>query len=166
MVARGKTMKLYFAYGANLNKEAMARRCPDAEPFEKFVLPNYKLVFKGVADVEECEGSNVEGMLWVITDKCEKALDRFEGYPYLYIKQEHWWSQGGFGQPIMFYVMRGRDGISPPNFSYAQTIKEGYEDFGLNKKQLKKAIAHSYENDSYKGYNSVQWSDENEWKRT
>ena len=40
----------YLAYGMNTNKEAMAHRCPKAKPMGGFYLPNYRLIFRGVAD--------------------------------------------------------------------------------------------------------------------
>jgi hypothetical protein len=41
---------LYFAYGSNLNIAGMAQRCPAAKPVSRFLLPNARLVFRGVAD--------------------------------------------------------------------------------------------------------------------
>ena len=69
----------YFAYGANLNIENMKYRCPNAKPIVKFSMPNYKLVFKGVADIEYSINDSVEGVLGDSTDTCEQALDVFEG---------------------------------------------------------------------------------------
>ena len=34
------------------------------------------------------QGEQVSGVLWSITEKCEKSLDYYEGYPYLYGKQD------------------------------------------------------------------------------
>ena len=46
-------MNLYAAYGSNLNKSQMKRRCPDSSPYVGIVLKNWRLVFKGVADIEK-----------------------------------------------------------------------------------------------------------------
>ena len=78
---RAKIM-LYGAYGANLNMANMEVRCPLAKPILGFHLVDYKLVFNGVADIIKHKGAKVPIGLWKITDKCEKALDRFEGFPY------------------------------------------------------------------------------------
>ena len=147
---------LYFAYGANLNKAGMERRCPNAVPVGKFIMPNHQLVFKGVADIEEQEGSFVEGVLWDITDECEKALDRFEGYPYLYIKKLHWKQCNGFAEPVMFYVMKKSE-LSFPSQGYVDCIREGYEDFNLDQRCLDYALNYTKKNDSGLKHYSVQW---------
>ena len=41
----------YFAYGANLNLQNMRYRCPNAKVVGHLNLPEYQLVFKGVADI-------------------------------------------------------------------------------------------------------------------
>ena len=81
-------MKLYFAYGANLNIENMAQRCPSAVAIEPFYLHDYRLMFSGVATIEPALNARVPGALWAITEACEKSLDVFEGYPWLYRKQD------------------------------------------------------------------------------
>ena len=77
---------LYLAYGSNLNKKQMSRRCPKAIPLEGVVIEDWKLVFRGVADIEPSKGSMLSAGLWRITEDCEKALDSYEGYPHLYDK--------------------------------------------------------------------------------
>ena len=61
---------LYAAYGSNLHEKQMLARCPRAERVSVIMLPDYRLVFRGVADVEECEGSEVPVGLWSITGHC------------------------------------------------------------------------------------------------
>ena len=46
-------MNLYAAYGSNLNKAQMQKRCPKSKPFGVIVLDDFRLVFKGVADMEK-----------------------------------------------------------------------------------------------------------------
>ena len=78
---------IYIAYGSNMNIEQMKRRCPKAIPIGKGILKDYKLVFKGVADVIKSPGDEVPIAIWKITEECEKALDRYEGFPHLYRKE-------------------------------------------------------------------------------
>lgn len=40
-------MKLYVAYGSNLNKEQMSHRCPDAKPVYTGYLENWELIYRG-----------------------------------------------------------------------------------------------------------------------
>src|SRR5262245_9412195 len=69
----------YWAYGSNLNVEAMAIRCPTAVKIKPLVLPQASLVFRGVADVEYHDEDKVYGGLWYIKPKDEAALDLYEG---------------------------------------------------------------------------------------
>lgn len=75
---------LYFAYGANTNAGSMARRCPAARAVATCTIPDHALVFRGVADVVVRKGFTVRGVMWEITEECERALDAFEGFPRLY----------------------------------------------------------------------------------
>ena len=69
-------MKLYLAYGSNLSVEQMERRCPDAKPIGKAILPDWKLLFKIHATIEPCKGSKVPVLVWKISDRDEQNLDR------------------------------------------------------------------------------------------
>lgn len=84
--------KLYGAYGSNMNLEQMSHRCSKAKVAGTGILEGYKLTFrgryKGVANIEACIGTVVPIVLWEITEDCERALDLYEGYPNLYIKEE------------------------------------------------------------------------------
>lgn len=74
-------MSLYFAYGSNMNKDQMLLRCPKAEPIITHKLKDYKFRInsRGVATIVPELDSFVEGVLWGISKKCEKSLDRYEG---------------------------------------------------------------------------------------
>ena len=131
---------LYGAYGANLNMANMEVRCPQAKPILGFNLVGYRLVFNSVADIVKDKDTKVPIGLWKITKECEKSLDRFEGYPYLYKKIKLKLDVPGFkGQKVMFYVMR-RKGVALPPASYFNTIAQGYDDFALNKDYLNWAV--------------------------
>ena len=138
-----KERKLYVAYGSNLNKEQMEFRCPGAKPIGKFILKDYKLEFRVVANIIKCEGAEVPIGLWEITDECEKALDRYEGYPKLYRKEYVEIEVGKVKEKALVYVMNYR-GIAPPSMSYYYTIKQGYNDFKIDLKALRKALKESY----------------------
>ena len=40
-------MKLYVAYGSNLNKQQMRHRCPSAKPVYTGYLNNWELIYRG-----------------------------------------------------------------------------------------------------------------------
>lgn len=125
---------LYMAYGMNTNRDAMASRCPNALPLGGFYLPNYRLVFRGVADIIPDDNAVVPVVLWSITPQCLAALDRLEGYPTLYTRRK---INGGW----IAYMMNDKSGMSPPSHHYYRMIAEGYRDFGLDDWCLRSAEA-------------------------
>jgi hypothetical protein len=127
-------MKLYFAYGANLNLEGMRFRCPDARPVSTFLLHDWQLAFSGVATIQPRLGASVPGALWEITPECEDNLDVFEGFPFLYSKVYLAQSNMEF----MAYVMND-DPPALPSRSYFNTILEGYRDWDLPASELHRA---------------------------
>lgn len=134
-------MDYYFAYGSNLNMAAMQCRCPRAVPIQKHRLHGWRLVFRGVADIERAPGQYVDGFIFQITPRCEQALDRYEGFPHSYVKGV-FRARGidGARRRVMFYVMptegngrrHSRHGESLPPQCYLQTIITGFFDCGLN----------------------------------
>lgn len=134
--------KKYIAYGSNMNIEQMSRRCPNAKIIGKTVLKNYKLVFKGVADIEKSEGEEVPIVVWEITKECEKALDIYEGYPRLYRKEYVQIEIDGKTELAMVYVMNYSKGAKPSEYYY-NVIKQGYKDFDINTTPLEKALKES-----------------------
>lgn len=132
-------MKLYFAYGANLNKKSMQQRCPAAIPLRAAILNNWTFRFAGVATVVPCVGSRVYGALWSITKECEQSLDSFEAYPWLYHKVVTQID----GEEVMLYRMSDEDS-APPSKSYYNTIVTGYHDWGLPMEKLE--LAHQQAN--------------------
>jgi gamma-glutamylcyclotransferase (GGCT)/AIG2-like uncharacterized protein YtfP len=134
----------YFAYGSNLNKAQMLHRCPRAEPLGKVILPKARLIFRGVADVEVDEGSSVQGGVWRITRHCEQALDRYEGVRHGLYRKEYIRIRVKEGRKTvvgdaLVYVMN-RTHYAMPSRSYFQTIRDGYDDFGLDHASLDTAL--------------------------
>jgi len=117
---------LYFAYGANLSREDMQYRCPNARPLEQLYLKDWRLTFSRVATIQPVPGQSVPGAIWEITQECEDNLDVFEGFPFLYSKV--YLQQDGM--EFMAYVMND-DPPAPPGKSYYDTIAQGYRDWGL-----------------------------------
>ena len=138
---------IYLAYGSNLDMGQMATRCPKAKAIGAMLLPDWRLIFRGVADIIPAAGEFVPVGLWEITEDCEKSLDRYEGYPNLYGKQ--YWTNGE--TTYMAYTMN-RDGMSAPSPMYLQGIYQGYEDFSLDRKYLAEALAFTAMYDSDDGY--------------
>ena len=139
---------LYFAYGSNINLDQMTHRCPDAKPLGPVTLDNYELLFRGspggsgFATIAPCEGSQVQGLLWEITPRCERALDFYESYPRFYDKQTVPVrdSQGKEYQ-VMVYVMTGelsRNPAAPSPYYYAGIV-DGLHQNGMPVEPLEQA---------------------------
>lgn len=143
--------RYYFAYGSNCNLGQMAHRCPDATLVGRVTLQNYRLTFNGrgmmrssgVASVRRHNGRYVPGLLWEITPECERSLDRYEGYPYLYEKKNvtvH--TEDGGTVKAMVYVMTDRyQDPAIPSSGYLQGIVEGFQENGLNVVPVLDALA-------------------------
>jgi gamma-glutamylcyclotransferase (GGCT)/AIG2-like uncharacterized protein YtfP len=134
--------KLYAAYGSNLNHEQMSRRCPDAVFAGTAILKNHRLVFRGVADIEWCDGENVQIGLWKVTKKCMDALDSYEGFPNLYGREitDFETVNGSIDATIYFML---QDGYRPPALHYFKSILQGYIDCGLDTKYLYESVEQS-----------------------
>ena len=133
---------LYFAYGSNLNHYQMNNiRCLGSKYLKTIFLKDYKLLFChpnklnkfGYANIVKKKGSKVPGAIWEITEKHEKILDRYEGFPNSYQKEYFYLGK----KKIMFYIMN-KYFIKIPPESYVYTIKEGYKDCNIKAKYTNK----------------------------
>ena len=99
-------MYLYGAYGSHRNKTQMLSRCPKSKPFKSIVLEKFRLVFKGVADIEKDSKYKLDLGIYKITKECEKALDYYEGFPIIYKKFYIEYSFEGKKEKILCYNMK------------------------------------------------------------
>ena len=127
---------MYFAYGANMAKESMRFRCPDAVPIGAIYVRDWRLVFCHHATIEPFPGSVVPGCLWNITGACEQSLDQFEGFPSYYTKM--WLQQDG--ESFMAYNMNPPLTYSAPAPSYIDCLQQGYADWNLDAEYLDEAL--------------------------
>lgn len=134
---------LYFAYGMNTNTQGMAHRCPSAVAFGCAQLLGHSFRFAGPADVQVNRFSQVDGVLWDITDECLKSLDTLEGYPYFYNRK---WAKvklnGEICQALVYYMQPGNK-TRAPSSGYFATVLEGYEEFAVPTKQLWENVTQS-----------------------
>ena len=132
-------MVYYFAYGSNLHRLQMTRRCPNCRFVKKIILHNYSLTFRskyGAADIEKKIGTKVYGAMYLISKVAERRLDVYEEYPTLYKKMffKH------NNKKVMTYIMAKKTKLAPPTASYLNIIKQGYKDCKLNMKSLNAAL--------------------------
>ena len=145
--------KFYIAYGSNLNLEQMSNRCPTAKVVGPAVLKHYRLLFRGaragaVADVEPFKGGTVPVLVWEITPADEAALDRYEGWPFLYRKENIKVRIDGKTITAMIYLMNNARGLGSPSCYYYSVILEGYRSAGFDVDILRTAVSDSVEEES------------------
>ena len=141
--------RLYVAYGSNLNTYQMRYRCPTARLVGTGVVRDYELQFKGCKDsafatIAPSEGGTVPVAVWELQPRDEKALDRYEGFPNYYFKQDIPVEMKN-GETIngMVYIMNLRQDFGIPSPGYVQTVSEGYHNCRLDTAVLKNAIRQS-----------------------
>lgn len=127
----------------------MAYRCPKAKIVGTGLLRDWRLMFKGdlpysYATIEKWEGYDVPVLLWELTAADERRLDRYEGYPKSYIKQDVDIEMSD-GKKItgMVYTRPEECCLNLPDTPYYAVLYEGYEAFGFDIEILKDALAFS-----------------------
>ena len=124
----------------NTNIDQMASRCPGSVSIGRVDIPDYRLVFRGVADIEYSPGDVLQTVMWDITPECEAALDILEGYPTFYTKKYIKVDINGKMYDAMIYQMVGdRLDYSHPNDYYQYMLEEGYQDHSLELNQIYEA---------------------------
>jgi cation transport regulator ChaC len=73
-------MTLYFAYGSNMNRAAMRRRCPQARAVGPAVLEGHRFFIgiHGWGSVKLKPGATVHGVLWRLSPRDIAALHAYE----------------------------------------------------------------------------------------
>ena len=154
--------RYYIAYGSNLNVRQMRMRCPSARIIGTSVLKDYELLFKGsktgsYLTVEKKPGGTVPVAVWEVTADDEKALDRYEGFPNFYYKNELTLPIKGIRtgkirkRRVFVYIMHEDRLIGIPSNFYMRTCLEGYDTFRFDKDILVDAYDKCLEVCGYEG---------------
>lgn len=141
---------LNFAYGSNINRPQLLRRCPNAVLEGPVILSGYRLEFFNAADLEPDACGAVPAIAWRLEPQEEERLDNFEGIGRLgrddsYLKTPVT-AERHDGTAVAGYVYlmtpsrRARDPREPRRDYYAR-IAAGYCDFGLDDGVLTAALA-------------------------
>ena len=125
-------MKLYAAYGSNLNLEQMAHRCPDAKIVGHGMIYDYALKYRGsktgayLTIIPE-KGKKVPVLVWRISENDEKSLDCYEGFPNFYYKKRmRVCLENGKTTYAMAYIMFDEALPGIPSERYIHTCLRGY----------------------------------------
>lgn len=132
-------MPLYFAYGSNMDIDAMAMRCPRSTPVGLARLPRYRfaLMRQGFATVIRDPRSTVWGLLWTLALSDVPALDRWEDVSRgLYTKiMQPVIRAGGASVQALIYVAGGADG-APAAPGYGEGVVRAARAIGLPAKYI------------------------------
>jgi hypothetical protein len=113
-------MPLYFAYGSNMDVNAMARRCPRSRALGPARLERHRLqvMREGWLTAVRDPRSAVHGVLWELALSDVGALDRYEGLPDgLYDKfVQTIVAQRGPRRAIVYYGANSGPGTTRPGY--------------------------------------------------
>ena len=103
-------MTLHFAYGSNMSRKLMQRRCPGARALGPARLDNWRFVITrdGYASLVRDPGVQVHGVLWLLSPRDLAALDAYEQRAYLrrMVPVRH----GATRRPALVYLAPERGG--------------------------------------------------------
>ena len=139
--------RYYIAYGSNLNVPQMQMRCPDAKILGTANLKGWELLFKGsktgsYLTIERNEDGSVPVAIWEVSERDERALDRYEGFPTFYYKQKikvrYKGIRTGLRRTVnaFAYIMHEERHVGIPSNAYLRICIEGYDTFYFNRNVL------------------------------
>ena len=136
-------MPLYFAYGSNMDVEAMARRCPASKPLGVARLARHRFVImrEGYASVARDPRRSVWGVLWELALADGPALDRYESVASrLYTKvSQPVLTEGGPRRALVYVGRSGEGGLPRPG--YLEAVLATAESAGLPNAYLQELAA-------------------------
>lgn len=124
---------LYFAYGSNMRRAAMRRRCPDARAVGLAALAGYRFFIglDGWGSVRPARGAAVYGVLWKLTPRDLAALHAYELlHKGLYEVRHLPVRSGGRSLPALVYLLRRRR-AGQPKPGYVEMIAAAARDWQL-----------------------------------
>jgi gamma-glutamylcyclotransferase (GGCT)/AIG2-like uncharacterized protein YtfP len=138
-------MPKYFAYGSNLSRTQMKKRCPDSAFIEVGRLRGRSLAFTirsshwdgGVADIVPDPAGEVWGVLYEISNDDLGLLDQYEGEGSSYGRFQTTieTSIGSVGG-VWVYEVLNRGGPFHPSREYMQIMRKAASEFGFPEEYL------------------------------
>ena len=135
---------LYFAYGSNLDRARMRRRCPTAAPVCPATLDGWRLAFGGhsrawggpVATLVRDGHDRVDGLLYGLAPDDLAILDRIEGHPLSYRRRLLPVTDGaGRRRRAHVYVLPVAE-EAPPAPRYLGVLRQAYRHLGFDREAL------------------------------
>jgi gamma-glutamylcyclotransferase (GGCT)/AIG2-like uncharacterized protein YtfP len=126
-------MTLYFAYGSNMHRAGMARRCPGARALGVAKLAGWRFIIgsDGYASIARAAGGEVIGVLWQLGARDIATLNTYESLDSgLYTRGRVTVRHDGGAKLAMVYIARGTgEGRARPN--HMQAIVAAARDWRL-----------------------------------
>jgi gamma-glutamylcyclotransferase len=152
-MANATTLTIYFGYGSNLWQKQMLMRCPTSEYLGVARLDNYRWMIndRGYANVVQIQSpSSVEpnyanvvyGLVYSLQPSDERRLDKNEGVPIAYTKEDllvSFWPKENEHEPVdlhkpakkqdmLVYISRKHVTDSKPKHEYIYRMNQGIND--------------------------------------
>ena len=130
-------MTLYFAYGANMERDAMRKRCPGATALGIAALRGHRYVIaRGYGAFARAPGRAVFGVLWRLTPRDLAALNLFESLDSgLYRRATFTVERDGKRARALIYVGRG-GGRPRPMPGYQERVVASAADWRMPQRYL------------------------------
>ena len=139
----------YFAYGSNMDPGQMIDRRVRFSAAKRAVLREHTLVFNrysvtygaGVADIISKAGERVEGVLYLVTERGLRTLDKFEGvdrglYRRVSVTIED--DERKSHQAVCYQIVEKGVVNVPPSPEYLTKLVKGAEAFDLSPEYIQK----------------------------
>jgi gamma-glutamylcyclotransferase (GGCT)/AIG2-like uncharacterized protein YtfP len=126
-------MNLYFAYGSNMWRQQMKKRCPDHQYVGGGSLNDYRWIIssRGYANIVISPREVVYGVVYRISGSDEKKLDSYEGVHSGSYRKEHLSVEiNGIPTDCLIYV-DPTEGEGSPIDEYIDRINKGIVDADL-----------------------------------
>jgi cation transport regulator ChaC len=120
-----KKNRYYFAYGSNMDMAQMSQRCPETAFIGAGEVKGYRFIInsRGVATVVPDPLGKVYGILWDLTQRNEKTLDRYEGVKWGTYQKVEMNVKMDSGRPVSSLVYVARDDTpGKPRDDYMERI--------------------------------------------
>lgn len=126
---------LYFAYGSNIDKVQMQKRCPGSELIGNGIIDGYRFIInkRGYATLMSTEKDFVPGVVWRLSEDDEHSLDLYEGYKKGIYDKCFRKVRASDGQEFfcLLYIDHCNQVLGPPNQGYMEKIIKGARDCEL-----------------------------------
>jgi hypothetical protein len=126
-------MILHFAYGSNMSRALMARRCPQAQALGIATLPQWRfhIMPEGYGSITPCAGDVVYGVLWRLTPRDLAAINAYESLDSGLYGRRLLPVRFGAGRRRALVYVGGRLGTGTPRPGYITLVVDAAREWNL-----------------------------------